>query len=205
MTTTIFQKIGLFFYNTIDRTGFILSAIRSVPVWVRYPFYVFMVASLFFINTQLINLLQPQYELLKPILNAASYFTVAYLSLVVFYESLLKTDVIAIIGEKREKEKEIKINKLQWWRLRNMNMFYRYVFYIIVYIVIQQLLIINTLLAVQNISFSKAEYDVFLNDFNHILHYFTFSYIIVIIALDYFVGKKRKEKLLKIKEFTNEE
>jgi hypothetical protein len=203
MSTTIFQKIGLFFYETIDRTGFLLSAVRSVPRLVRYAFYLFMVISLYVINTQLINLVQN--ELFKPILNSVSYFTVVYLSLVVFYESLINTNVVAIIEEKKEKQKKIKTNKLQWWRLRNMNMFYRFMFYIFLYAVLQQILILNTLLAMQNVAFSASEYEIFLIKFKQILHYFTFGYIIAVIALDYFVGKKRKEKLLKIKEFTNEE
>jgi hypothetical protein len=74
-------------------------------------------------------------------------------------------------------------------------MFYRYLFYITVYVVLQQILIFNALVFMQNFSFSKSEYSSLLTDFNQTMHYFTFSYILVIIALDYFVEKNRKKQI----------
>lgn len=200
MKINIFQKLGLFFYETIDR-GFLFVALKSVNRFYRYGFYLFFLSAAYVFNSQIINLVEIQF--FKPFLFWVNMSILFFLSFMICYETLFKIDVEEITEQRKEKRRLIKLEKLQWWRLRNMNMFYRYVFYITVYIVIQQILIFNALYFMQSVSFSKSEYTTLLSDFNHTMHYFTFSYILVVIALDYFVEKERK-KILKLKELIKE-
>lgn len=85
-----------------------------------------------------------------------------------------------------------------------MNIFYRIIIYIIFYYILQQVLILNAFLFLQNPQISQNDSQLLINEFRQIMHYFTFSYIIVIIILDYFTDKKRAEQLLKKGEITNE-
>jgi hypothetical protein len=195
------QKLGLFFYETIDRTGFLYASLKSVHRFYRYGFYLMFLLCCYVLNTQVINL--NENPLFAPLLNGANIFILAYLSLMICYESLFDVDVVAILEEKKKKREYVKWHKLEWWRLRNMNMFYRFMFYIFLYAVLQQIIIFNALLSVQNISFSKSEYELFLSGIKQFLHYFTFSYLMVFLVIEYFAGKNRKKQLI-LKELGNE-
>jgi hypothetical protein len=197
----IFQKLGLFFYETIDRTGFLFAALKSVHRLYRYGFYIFFLTSCYFFNSQLFTMIEN--PIFKPALEVFNMTILIFLSLITCYESLFDVDVAAILEEKKKKREYIKWHKLQWWRLRNMNMFYRFCFYIFLYAVLQQVIILNSLLSVQNISFSKSEYELFLGEIKQIMHYFTFVYIMAALCVEYFAGKNRKKQLI-LKEWENE-
>ena len=91
-----------------------------------------------------------------------------------FIEFLINFDIETYQKEKLEKENYIRANKLQWWRLRNCNWFFRIVIYTIIFIFCFLMLLNSFLLAV---------------------------YVVVLMFFDYRFVQRARKKVLQMPKF----
>lgn len=126
------------------------------------------------------------------------YGVMSGMFLILTIESVIKLDVPQILKEQKAKEANIKAKKLQFWRLRNMNISVRIVLYIIVYVICLLITyaaflvaLIDTFAITQATAETKQQLLLFEQSYETFLRWFTFIYIIGGLTLDYFVNKKR--------------
>ena len=91
-----------------------------------------------------------------------------------FLEFIINFDIETYQKEKEDKENYIRANKLQWWRLRNCNWFFRIVIYTIIFIFCFLMLLNSFLLAV---------------------------YVVVLMFFDYRFVQRARKKVLQIPKF----
>ena len=111
-----------------------------------------------------------------------------------FIESLINFDIETYQKEKLEKEEYIIKNKLQWWRLRNCNWFFRIVIYTIIFIFCFLMLLNSFLLSAQDQPLEFVEFGTFLKQFLLI-------YVIVFMLFDYKFVQRARKKVLQISNF----
>ena len=91
-----------------------------------------------------------------------------------FLEFIIDFDIETYQKEKEYKENYIRANKLQWWRLRNCNWFFRIVIYTIIFIFCFLMLLNSFLLAV---------------------------YVVVLMFFDYRFVQRARKKVLQVPKF----
>ena len=109
-----------------------------------------------------------------------------------FLEFIIDFDVEKYQKEKEDKEKYIRANKLQWWRLRNCNWFFRIVIYTIIFIFCFLMLLNSFLLSAQDQPLDFVAFATFSKQFLAI-------YVVVFMLFDYKFVQKARKKILEIK------
>ncbi|MCT7445495.1 hypothetical protein, partial [Aliarcobacter cryaerophilus] len=100
-----------------------------------------------------------------------------------FIESLINFDIETYQKEKLEKEEYIIKNKLQWWRLRNCNWFFRILIYTVIFIFFFLMLLNSFLLSAQDQPLNFEAFGTFLKQF-------LLVYVIVFMLFDYKLVQK---------------
>ena len=111
-----------------------------------------------------------------------------------FLEFIIDFDVEKYQKEKLDKEEYIIKNKLQWWRLRNCNWFFRILIYTIIFIFCFLMLLNSFLLSAQDQPLEFVEFGTFLKQFLLI-------YVIVFMLFDYKFVQRARKKVLQISNF----
>ena len=108
-----------------------------------------------------------------------------------FIEFLINFDIETYQKEKLEKEEYIIKNKLQWWRLRNCNWFFRILIYIVIFIFCFLMLLNSFLLSGNDRPL----------DFVAFLKQFLAVYVVVLMFFDYRFVQRARNKVLQIPKF----
>ena len=203
---SIFQKIGLLWFQHLDVNGYIFNNIRTLSIYVRIPFYIFLVFSVYFS----IKFIGTFIDFSKFNLSAVMLLVLALTGKVILFLSTLLTALIATyefiyhldpkdeLLKKKEALKEIKAKKLQWWRLRNMNFFFRALFYIVIYIAISKYLQISSFVAFIHVKdFSEIAYQTLKHDTEIVIQIYTFIFVVSSIFLELLVRKTISKRALK--------
>ena len=111
-----------------------------------------------------------------------------------FLEFIIDFDVEKYQREKEDKENYIKANKLQWWRLRNCNWFFRILIYTIIFIFCFLMLLNSFLLSGNDRPLNFVAFGTFLKQF-------LLVYVIVFMLFDYRLVQKARKKVLEIPKF----
>ncbi len=108
-----------------------------------------------------------------------------------FIEFLINFDIETYQKEKLEKENYIRANKLQWWRLRNCNWFFRIVIYTIIFIFCFLMLLNSFLLSGNDRPLNFVAFGTFLKQFLAV-------YVVVLMFFDYKFVQRARNKVLQI-------
>jgi amino acid permease len=108
-----------------------------------------------------------------------------------FLEFIINFDIETYQKEKEDKENYIKSNKLQWWRLRNCNWFFRILIYTIIFIFCFLMLLNSFLLSGNDRPL----------DFVAFLKQFLAVYVVVFMFFDYRFVQRARKKILQIPKF----
>lgn len=195
------QKIALWWYRVIDSTGYIYTLVKSIHVSLRILFYSAFVVSIFFtlkISGAIIQLENYSIPvLLVPLLKVFGivilYGSVILSALIVSYESILNIDVKKEQQTIKDKKQHIKQNHLQWYRLRNMNLFFRILVYLLIYLISTYILNVISIAAYYDIQ-SSMPFETFFEEFKTIFIYYIVSYVVLIVTLEYLARKKIKAR-----------
>ena len=111
-----------------------------------------------------------------------------------FIEFLINFDIETYQKEKLDKEEYIIKNKLQWWRLRNCNWFFRILIYTIIFIFCFLMLLNSFLLSGNDRPLDFVAFGTFLKQF-------LLVYVILFMIFDYKLVQKARKKVLQIPKF----
>ena len=108
-----------------------------------------------------------------------------------FIEFLINFDIETYQKEKLDKEEYIIKNKLQWWRLRNCNWFFRILIYTIIFIFCFLMLLNSFLLSGNDRPLNFVAFGTFLKQFLAV-------YVVVLMFFDYKFVQRARNKVLQI-------
>ena len=111
-----------------------------------------------------------------------------------FLEFIIDFDVEKYQKEKEDKENYIRANKLQWWRLRNCNWFFRILIYTIMFIFLFSMLLNSFLLSGNDRPLNFVAFGTFLKQFLAV-------YVVVFIFFDYRFVQRSRKKVLQVSKF----
>ena len=111
-----------------------------------------------------------------------------------FLEFIIDFDVEKYQKEKLDKEEYIIKNKLQWWRLRNCNWFFRILIYTIIFIFCFLMLLNSFLLSGNDRPLNFVAFGTFLKQFLAV-------YVVVLMFFDYRFVQRARKKVLQIPKF----
>ena len=111
-----------------------------------------------------------------------------------FLEFIINFDIETYQKEKEYKENYIRANKLQWWRLRNCNWFFRILIYTVIFIFCLLMLLNSFLLSAQDQPLDFVAFGTFLKQFLAV-------YVVVFMFFDYRFVQKARKKVLQIPKF----
>ena len=202
------QKLALAWLTTFDKSLFLFTILRGLNTIFRYAFYISLVLALCFvilkfesiINIRAYNIPIFIQNLLIVLGLGVKFLTVIFTIGIFSYESIYNLDVNKYLEEQKQKEEFIKKNKLQKFRLRNMNILLRVIIYLgiwcFLYLLFEDILI-SSFFAVHGETPSKEIYIQFLIDYDLTIKYFTAIYLVSIAILDYFVRRNRRDRIIK--------
>lgn len=206
------QRLGLLWLTTFDRSQFLYKSLKSVNFIFRYSFYILITVSLWFLIEKVGVMIDiraydsiPVFAQTLIIFSGLfiKYASIIFVMALASYEAIYAFDVDKYLEELKSKKQFIKENKLEKWRLRNINIFFRVLFYIglwcFLYLLLEDILI-SAFFDIYGHNLSKDIYIKFLIDYDLTIKYFTGIYFITIMILDFFVRKNRNA----IKEFPAE-
>ena len=114
-----------------------------------------------------------------------------------FLEFIIDFDVEKYQKEKLDKEEYIIKNKLQWWRLRNCNWFFRILIYTIIFIFCFLMLLNSFLLSGNDRPLDFVSFVAF----GTFLKQFLAVYVVVLMFFDYRFVQRARKKVLQIPKF----
>ncbi len=198
------QKLGLLWLTTFDRSQFLFKSLKSVSFIYRYSFYILITVSLWFLIEKVGVMIDIRtYDSIPVFAQTLIIFSglfIKYASIILVtalasYEAIYDFDVDKYLEELKTKKQFIKDNKLQKWRLRNMNIFFRVLVYLglwcFLYLLLEDILI-SAFFDIYGHNPTKEIYIKFLIDYDLTIKYFTGIYLITIMILDFFVRKNRR-------------
>lgn len=203
---TLTPKIGFWWYQTFDSSGFLFNSLKQLHKSYRYLFYIALCTSLYFFIKfvgSYINL-NDYRELsdgIKSILNICGqlllFITVFFTTGIFSYESLFHLNLKHLTVKYKLKNQYIKENKLQYWRLRNMKWWIRILVYLgawcFTYLIIEQASI-SAFLNVYEGKVNEDIYTQFLYAYNLFVKQFTIGFLIITFLLDFLVRKNIKAR-----------
>ena len=111
-----------------------------------------------------------------------------------FLEFIINFDIETYQKEKEYKENYIRANKLQWWRLRNCNWFFRILIYTVIFIFCLLMLLNSFLLSAQDQPLDFVAFGTFLKQFLAV-------YVVGFMFFDYRFVQRARKKVLQIPKF----
>ena len=137
-------KIALIWLLIFDKQRLLFKTIRPLNKYFRWFLYLATnIAFYFFINfmekISISFIVSYSFDstVESIIISMFGFFKILGIILMFgffFLEFIIDFDVEKYQREKEDKENYIKANKLQWWRLRNCNWFFRILIYTIIFI-----------------------------------------------------------------------
>ncbi|MFV7791330.1 hypothetical protein ACNO6Z_10820 [Aliarcobacter lanthieri] len=197
----ILINIGLIWLQLFDKHRLLFNTIKPLNTYFRWFLYLATnIAFYFFINfmekisTSFIISYSFDSTVESTIISMFGFFKILAIVLMFgffFLEFIIDFDVEKYQKEKEDKENYIRANKLQWWRLRNCNWFFRMVIYTIIFIFCFLMLLNSFLLSAQD---QPLNFGTFLKQFLAV-------YVVVLMFFDYRFVQRARKKVLQIPKF----
>lgn len=197
-------KIALIWLSIFDKHRLLFKTIKPLNKYFRWFLYVSTnIAFYFFINfMEKISIsfiasysFDPTFESI--IISMFGFFKILSMIFMFgffFLEFIINFDIETYQKEKEDKENYIRANKLQWWRLRNCNWFFRIFIYTIIFIFCFLMLLNSFLLSGNDRPLDFLAFATFLKQF-------LLVYVIVFMLFDYKLVQKARKKVLQIPKF----
>ncbi len=194
-------KIALIWLSIFDKHRLLFKTIKPLNNYFRWFLYVSTnIAFYFFINfMEKISIgfiisysFYPTVESI--IISMFGFFKILSMIFMFgffFLEFIINFDIETYQKEKEDKENYIRANKLQWWRLRNCNWFFRIVIYTIIFIFCFLMLLNSFLLSGNDRPL----------DFVAFLKQFLAVYVVVFMFFDYRFVQRARKKVLQMPKF----
>jgi hypothetical protein len=222
MKLNLLQNLAFWWYRKIDVNGFLFTSLKSIPIYFRFIFYFSLILAFSYSVEYLFeftlnifsnyNYIKNHLPKIESIFNMLKYISIFLISMIIFYEFIFKIDLNKLINEKEQQQKQIKINKSQWWRLRNKNIFFRIFFYLSIGFTFSQLIYVYYLNYVFkyfntsygsngiNIQFNNIEEQlIFKNLFeqglNNIMFVSMIVYLIFLILSEIYIYKTKRKNI----------
>lgn len=212
LNLTLIQRVAIWWMKNVDSSLVIFKLLRDYSFPVRLLFYsgligftifgmifISLIVGYFFSYEDVPGL--ADWQLLG---NIIFYGVIAGTTLITTLESVYKLDVPQILADIKEQKQEIKAKKLQRWRLRNINIFWRIFIYISLYMFMLFIILTSAnghyddiFGMAPNTAERQKQIAFFINEYDTFVKWFTFLYLISGLTLDYFVSKKRAERAKK--------
>ena len=200
----ILINIGLIWLSIFDKHRLLFKNIKPLNKWFRYFLYISTnVCFYFFINfmekISISFIVSYNFDstVESIIISMFGFFKILSMILMfgfLFLEFIIDFDVEKYQKEKEDKENYIRANKLQWWRLRNCNWFFRILIYTIIFIFCFLMLLNSFLLSGNDRPLDFVAFGTFLKQF-------LLVYVIVFMLFDYRLVQKARKKVLQIPKF----
>ena len=197
-------KIAIIWLSIFDKHRLLFNAIKPFHKYFRFFLYLSTnIAFYFFINfmekisTSFIISYSFDSTVESIIISMFGFFKtlgIIFMFGLFFIESLINFDIETYQKEKLDKEEYIIKNKLQWWRLRNCNWFFRILIYTIIFIFCFLMLLNSFLLSGNDRPLNFVAFGTFLKQF-------LLVYVIVFMLFDYRLVQKARKKVLEIPKF----
>ena len=200
----ILINIGLIWLSIFDKHRLLLKNIKPLNKWFRYFLYISTnVCFYFFINfmekISISFIVSYSFDSTVESIIISMFGFFKILSMIFmfgffFLEFIINFDVEKYQKEKLEKEEYIIKNKLQWWRLRNCNWFFRILIYTVIFIFFFLMLLNSFLLSAQDQPLNFEAFGTFLKQFLAV-------YVVVLMFFDYRFVQRARKKVLQIPNF----
>ena len=197
-------KIALIWLSIFDKHRLLFKTIKPLNKYFRLFLYIATnIAFYFFINFMekisisfivSYNFDSTVESIIISMFGFFKILSMVFMFGLFFIEFLINFDIETYQKEKLEKEEYIIKNKLQWWRLRNCNWFFRILIYTIIFIFCFLMLLNSFLLSAQDQPLEFVEFGTFLKQFLLI-------YVIVFMLFDYKFVQRARKKVLQISNF----
>ena len=197
-------KIALIWLSIFDKHRLLFKTIKPLNKYFRWFLYVSTnIAFYFFINfmekISISFIVSYSFDSTVESIIISMFGFFKILSIIFmfgffFLEFIINFDVEKYQKEKLDKEEYIIKNKLQWWRLRNCNWFFRILIYTIIFIFCFLMLLNSFLLSGNDRPLDFVAFGTFLKQF-------LFVYVIVFMLFDYKLVQKARKKVLEIPKF----
>ena len=197
-------KIALIWLSVFDKNKLLLNSLKPLNKYFRFFLYLSTnIGFIFFIS--FLTRISINYIISY---NFSPFVEEAMISLLMFFkilgivlmfgffflEFLINFDIEKYQREKEEKENFIIANKLQFWRLRNCNWFFRILIYTVIFIFCFLMLLNSFLLSANYQALDFVAFWTFLKQF-------LLVYVIVFMLFDYKFVQKARKKVLQIPKF----
>ena len=197
-------KIAIIWLSIFDKHRLLFKNIKPLNKWFRYFLYISTnIAFYFFINfmekISISFIVSYNFDstVESIIISMFGFFKtlgIIFMFGFFFLEFIIDFDVEKYQKEKEDKENYIKANKLQWWRLRNCNWFFRMLIYTIIFIVCFLMLLNSFLLSGNDRPLNFVAFGTFLKQFLAV-------YVVVFMFFDYRFVQRARKKVLQIPKF----
>ena len=196
-------KIALIWLLIFDKHRLLFKSIKPSNKYFRWFMYIATnIAFYFFINfmekisTSFIISYSFDSTVESIIISMFGFFKILSMIFMFgffFLEFIINFDIETYQKEKEYKENYIRANKLQWWRLRNCNWFFRILIYTVIFIFCLLMLLNSFLLSAQDQPLDLA--------FGTFLKQFLAVYVVGFMFFDYRFVQRARKKVLQITKF----
>ena len=200
----ILINIGLIWLSIFDKHRLLFKSIKPLNKYFRWFMYIATnIAFYFFINfmekISISFIVSYNFDSTVESIIISMFGFFKILSMIFmfgffFLEFIIDFDVEKYQKEKLEKEEYIIKNKLQWWRLRNCNWFFRILIYIVIFIFCFLMLLNSFLLSGNDRPLDFVAFGTFLKQF-------LLVYVILFMIFDYKFVQRARKKVLQISNF----
>ncbi|WP_418186104.1 hypothetical protein ACNSOS_04515 [Aliarcobacter vitoriensis] len=197
-------KIALIWLSIFDKHRLLFKALQPLNKYFRWFLYLATnITFYFFINfmekisTSFIISYSFDSTVESTIISMFGFFKILAIVLMFgffFLEFIIDFDIETYQKEKEDKENYIRANKLQWWRLRNCNWFFRIVIYTIIFVLCFLMLLNSFLLSAQDQPLDFLAFGTFLKQF-------LLVYVMLFMIFDYKLVQRARKKVLQIPKF----
>ena len=194
-------KIAIIWLSIFDKHRLLFKNIKPLNKWFRYFLYISTnIAFYFFINFMekisisfivSYNFYSTVESIIIFMFGFFKILSMIFMFGFFFLEFIIDFDIETYQKEKEDKENYIRANKLQWWRLRNCNWFFRIVIYTIIFIFCFLMLLNSFLLSGNDRPL----------DFGTFLKQFLAVYVVGFMFFDYRFVQRARKKVLQIPNF----
>ena len=194
-------KIALIWLLIFDKHRLLFKSIKPLNKYFRWFMYIATnIAFYFFINFMekisisfivSYNFDSTVESIIISMFGFFKILSMVFMFGLFFIEFLINFDIETYQKEKLDKEEYIIKNKLQWWRLRNCNWFFRILIYTIIFIFCFLMLLNSFLLSGNDRPLNFVAFGTFLKQFLAV-------YVVVLMFFDYKFVQRARNKVLQI-------
>ncbi|MCT7484924.1 hypothetical protein N5T98_02210 [Aliarcobacter cryaerophilus] len=195
-------KIALIWLSIFDKHRLLFKTIKPLNKYFRWFLYVSTnIAFYFFINfmekISISFIVSYNFDSTVESIIISMFGFFKILSMIFmfgffFLEFIINFDIETY--QKENKENYIRANKLQWWRLRNCNWFFRILIYTVIFIFCFLMLLNSFLLSGNDRPLDFVAFGTFLKQFLAV-------YVVVLMFFDYRFVQRARKKVLQIPKF----